>query len=113
MGLRIDGPRLVIVKNKHEPDYFLITSVPELIDVLRMLAKQRLKEGYWYEDNSDGQQDLFTNTDSPKEKITAILASERSKQSDAALYHFMQDRRGNGYEYEGWELENFSKVNET
>jgi len=110
MALNITKPQLLTFKEKYGDTHYLVSSTNDYIAVLHFVAAQRLKEGYWYEDNKTDQTDLFSNTDSQFEIITRILAMDITTDHYMnALNRFMKNRVYDGYEYEGFELETFEE----
>lgn len=106
--LNITKPSVMIFTEHQGNRYFLINNNQDAIDVLGIVAKKRLKDDYWYDNDSSKQKNRSLSNLSEKEKIEIILNSRGlSKNYDKQLYGFMMHRCSEGSEYEGWNIETF------
>lgn len=114
MAFKITGPTLLILKEKDYPAYFLLQNTQDFVNVLAQVATERVKQGHWYEKTPvSAQTDLFAENQSQYDKISSILEMDKStKQYRSELFHFMQNRMYDGYQYEGWEIEQFETIKE-
>lgn len=85
--------KLLILKEKHENEYWLVEDPKDLGEVCLIITRRRLEEGYWYSDNDSHlkmAQDAVKNQDGPM------------------AYNLMRHRQS--HEYEGWELRNLKSA---
>jgi hypothetical protein len=94
--MKITTPHVMIFKEKHDDRMFLINDSVDIIKALRIIAEERLNDGYWYDDTKVNQlTDKETLENIFKLKINSIAYN-------IGLYKFMDSRRD--FQYEGWQL---------